>query len=647
MDFSLIKKAVAANIATLSKEKHLFTVDIDRDKIIEAYLSGFASEDERQEHNCNCCKSFLRNYGGVVAIVDNKIVSIWEGVSKEAPLVNLAKYIKGKAITGLFLVKEINCGTDRSYDPDIKGNWQHFHFKALSKFVSSDIGAARGASFTDKGVFERALKEFSQDSVEVILELIAQNGIYRGAENKALLEEFLKRQKQYAKLRGAQKKSNFAWVESANAFGALVRIRNGAIGTLLIDINKGTELDDAVRKYESVVAPANYKRTSAVVTKAMAAKAKAKIAELGLEGALERRYAEATDLSIENLLFFDKPKVLKDVFEQVVEEGTVSPKSLEKVTEVGIDKFLSDIVPKADSIEILLENSHLNNFCSMLTSDDTSKLFKWDNQFSWYYTGGITDSIKERVKSAGGSVDGKLRASLSWSNSDDLDIHCWEPCGNEVYFANRLSASSGARLDVDMNAGGRTSLTPVENIIWKDKVPNGKYKVGVHQFSRRGREDQGYSVQIEFCGQIFDFGFDRNIGNSIGFEIKNGQITFNNGSKSKPIVQTKWGLNTNSFHKVKAITTSPNFWGDKPTGNKHFMFMLEGAKNDESPRSIFNEFLRQDLNEHRKVFEMVGGALKVQDSDEQLSGLGFSSTIRNAAYVKVKGKFDRVIKVNF
>jgi len=75
--------------------------------------------------------------------------------------------------------------------------------------------------------------------------------------------------------------------------------------------------------------------------------------------------------------------------------------------------------------------------------------------------------------------------------------------------------------------------------------------------------------------------------------------------------------------------------------------MLEGAKNDESPRSIFNEFLRQDLNEHRKVFEMVGGALKVQDSDEQLSGLGFSSTIRNAAYVKVKGKFDRVIKVNF
>ena len=93
---------------------------------------------------------------------------------------------------------------------------------------------------------------------------------------------------------------------------------------------------------------------------------------------------------------------------------------------------------------------------------------------------------------------------------------------------------------------------------------------------------------------------------------------------------------------------SPNFWdGQKGIGNKHYFFMLEGCTNTDTPRGFFNEFLNQDLMEHKRVFEVLGNKMSVKESDNQLSGLGFSSTKRDSIIVKVEGSFNRTLKVNF
>lgn len=82
-------------------------------------------------------------------------------------------------------------------------------------------------------------------------------------------------------------------------------------------------------------------------------------------------------------------------------------------------------------------------------------------------------------------------------------------------------------------------------------------------------------------------------------------------------------------------------------GNKHYFFILDGCKNPSPVRGFFNEYLRSELSQDRKTFEMLANKMKAPYSDNQLSGLGFSSTIRNSVICKVTGSFTRTIKVNF
>lgn len=668
--FILLKKKIQDKFATMTVgNQTLFDVKPDKDHIWDLYLAGFSDPTIRQSNNCNCCKSFLRQWAGIVTIMNNKLVSIWhiEDVPEEyANSIRLVRdYIDGLAIKDVFLNNFPKLGTDQNSQLLESGNiiqWNHFFLHLPKEYVhkgSTSVESVQGEKRDNKNVLQRSLNELGIDSTETVLELIAQGSLYKGNEFRETLTRFLAIQVAYKSI-PENEKDNFCWLMST-VKNVPTRIRNSAIGTLLIDIEEGVkDLDNAVKAYEFVVAGPNYQRPKTLATPKMREQAKQKIAERGYGDSLFRRFARVEDLNVNNLLFTSTHDVVvsTDPFDVLAKGDVVDVKKLSKVEEIQIDTFLKNILPKAKTVEVLLENHHLPNFCSLVTAQIPSAkiMFKWDNPFCVVYTGGMADSniIKERVKAAGGNVVGE-RVSLSWHNHDDLDLHVTEPDGNKIYYRSRVSYKSGGQLDVDMNAGSGKTRTPVENTVWtnRSKMLEGKYVVEVNNFCARETNDVGFEVQIEFDGNVMDFVHPTSPRNgattqvvTFNYSHKNG-FTFDTDVKAKVVQREKYGLKTQQFHKVNSIMLSPNHWNEA-IGGKHFLFMLENCVADESVRPFFPEYLVRELYEDRKTFEMLGDVLKIEPNPNQLSGLGFSDTQRNNITVRVTSdNLKRLLKVNF
>jgi hypothetical protein len=120
----------------------------------------------------------------------------------------------------------------------------------------------------------------------------------------------------------------------------------------------------------------------------------------------------------------------------------------------------------------------------------------------------IDAEIRQRLKDAGGRFENcSIRASLIWNTYDDLDLHVVTPKGQHIYYGSR-SDSTGGELDVDRNAGGRETRTPVENIRWpKGMAPEGKYTVFVRNYAHHeaDRKDVDFKVELDLDGEIQSF----------------------------------------------------------------------------------------------------------------------------------------------
>jgi len=132
MIFKEFNKLLAQHVLSMSEgEQYLFEVDVGRDELWEMYLESFPPEmnpifRERREFDCSCCRHFIRAFGNVVAIKDNKVVSIWDfevGDSGYQKVVDaLAALVKSKFIKSDYTCVKCDA-TAKVYSVDSKGDY--------------------------------------------------------------------------------------------------------------------------------------------------------------------------------------------------------------------------------------------------------------------------------------------------------------------------------------------------------------------------------------------------------------------------------------------------------------------------------------------------------------------------------------------
>lgn len=608
--------------------------------LFTTYLENIEPDDnpvfrERRYFDGTYDHNFIRRVGNLAMITpDYKLVSLWDFESStlfENAREALSNAIHNGQIVDIYLEKERIAGHKPNADnenPNII--WEHYYVELPDKLVNTkDIDTKKHEARDAHDVLKRTVQEVNIEDLHTVIDLIQENNLYRGQEFLSNLQKWVALKEDYDK----NPSEEYLWF-NAIKHGRSVGYRSTVIGTLISDLYDGTDLETAIKLYESKVAPHNYKRPKSIVTTKMVEDAKETLEKLGFLESIYRRAAKLTDIPADKILFTSQEQKALNVFDDMTKDSKASTKKtkIEDAKEMSIKDLLAEL-KDLQKLELLPTNALQANQLVLTEAviQDAPSPFLWSNTLSWAYINSDTaDAVTIRVKNAGGNVDGDVRVSLSWDNKDDLDLSVRIAGYSKIYFGNRQAF--GGELDVDANV---TEIMdePVENIFWHSTydLPNGTYQVIVDNYRKRTNDKPGFTLQFATTEGIQTFTYadnDVNHKHLLTFEKSNGsvQLTYIHNQLK---IQNK-SISADKFIEVKHVLMSPNTW-EKEIGNKHFILLTDGIEVNEPVRGFFNEQLNSQLTPHRKVTEILGSKLKIQpvefESNDVAKGYGFSETM--------------------
>ena len=653
-------------------DNKLFFTDCDTDEMWNLYLDTLPQGIYRTNrwHDCTACRRWFRKMAHIIAVTpENRVITMWSGETTkpyQKVFDFLNEYVMNHShIERAFVTSQDAIGIETSYDEDEDGypiRHNHFYLEIPSTFVRDGVkvGQTMSEYATNRQLLESSMQAISIKAIDTVLSLIDDNNLYRGNQWENSLRKFrnLKKSAPHPDS-DPDMIDRWYWIKSMEVGEMVSKMKNHSIGVLLTDLTDGVGIETALKRYEEVTAPANYQRPKEIFTEAMVEQAQATIEELGYIDSLQRRYAVMEDLSINDVIYADRKisKSLKDsnnLFDKLKEDAVVKPIKTDHIQAISLDAFIENVIPKATEISIYADTALSNNFVSLIgpKNKDAPSMFQWGNAFCWSYRNNLADSMKQQVKAMGGDIDVDLRFSIRWNNlgtwdHSDYDAHCIVP-GDEpksirtIYFSRKINALTGGYLDVDI-IDPKQNVPAVENIRFKhkEKMIPGIYEFRVHCFNS-GYGNSGFDAEIEFDGKIYHFSYHKPLKQHECIKVAYVKYNADGTFEIDPVLDGEsntvenWNIKMNTFVPVNLICYSPNYWGNNKVGNKHVFFMMKDCINEDTPNAWYNEYLKSELkNENKRVMEALGRMAKVEESDNQLSGLGFATTKANEITLKV------------
>lgn len=299
--FDALAHHVQASFAkNLALNRPVFQTDAD---LFQVYLDSFSDPAQRQFHNCSCCRSFLKRYGGLVtAGADGTVTPLmWaaaadlQGIPSEygGTVVQLFQAVAKARIKRPFVSSDAAWGVAEA------GGFHHFHVRPPTAMVHRRGVYTAGQVMAQKEQEFKSLvyglRSYGHATFAKALALLQGGTLTRG-------DQFIGRAETYVVLKtlfDAQKDQRLRdavlWHSVATAPKGTASVKAGVLGSLLDDIESGKYDDKALAK-RFATAMSTYQMPTAAPSQGNIQRAEKIIADLDLQPAFARRYAALSEV---------------------------------------------------------------------------------------------------------------------------------------------------------------------------------------------------------------------------------------------------------------------------------------------------------------------------------------------------------------
>lgn len=386
----------------VSGHKNLFRVNAS--KLADKYLENMP-EEVRQHYNCQTCRSFIKRYGNLVVINDDGThTSPFWNVDLALPehktaVAALAKEVERSPVNGILYAELPKLGIGHCGD--------HYHLFAMlppqhvsvhdtdtqhqrqSKKMRS-VQDVRNAILPNK-----VCKPFKADVLTSAITSFQAGNI--AGKDKFLdpLVWLRDLQKQLTGIKNRNHQTAILMKAVAAAPEGFCHPRKAVTATLLKDIEEGeASIDTAVKRFESKIAGAVYRRPVAPPKDGVIDRANVLFEKLGLQPSMRRRFAKAEEIDAiwRTPVIEETPATKNGGFFDHLRQ-TPKVETPQEVTAKGVmtlNKFMRDILPTALEVFIYTPDTP-QAFSGILTAavPDAPPILKWDkpekrNPFSGY-----------------------------------------------------------------------------------------------------------------------------------------------------------------------------------------------------------------------------------------------------------------------